>query len=188
MLTGGPVVDAVWRRLLDRAGPRDLPPLTDDPDLRLLIDGIRVDAQERRPSLYVFRLPCRLTSVVLASRDAVPAELGIARDPRSLGVALRRVAIRQGAKFMLFDADDDRLTAGFHDYESADCLRWTDGYAELPIEAFARFDEGAEVAVHLGGSTRYPDDGDEAETQAGYTGTSTSRLGVADYRNMSSAA
>ena len=28
VLTGGAVVDAVWRRLLDRAGPRALPPLT----------------------------------------------------------------------------------------------------------------------------------------------------------------
>jgi hypothetical protein len=157
VLTGGPVVDAVWRRLLDRAGPRDLPTLTDDPDVHLLIDGVRVDAQERRPSLYVFRLPCRPTSVVLASRDAAPAELGIVRDPRSLGVALSRVTIRQGAKFMLFDADDERLTTGFHDYEPADRLRWTDGHAELPIDAFARFDQGAEVMLHLGGTTHYPD-------------------------------
>ena len=31
------------------------------------------------------------------------------------GATLRRVTIRQGAKFMLVDADDERLTAGFHD-------------------------------------------------------------------------
>ena len=160
VLTGGPVVDAVWRRLLDHAGPRHLPPLTDDPDLHLLIDGIRVDAQERRPSLYVFRLPCRPANVVLASRDAVPAELGIVRDFRSLGVAIRLLAIRQGARFMQLDADDERLTAGFHDYEPADRLRWTNGYAELPIEAFSRFDKGAEVMLHLGGATRYPDSDD----------------------------
>ena len=43
VLTGGPVVDAAWRRLLDRAGPRALPPLTEDPDLHLVIDGARVD-------------------------------------------------------------------------------------------------------------------------------------------------
>jgi hypothetical protein len=43
VLTGGPVVDAAWRRLLDRAGPRDLPPLTDDPDLHLIVDGVRVE-------------------------------------------------------------------------------------------------------------------------------------------------
>jgi hypothetical protein len=158
VLTGGPVVDAAWRRLLDRAGPRDLPPLTDDPDLHLVIDGTRVDPEYRRGSLYGFRLPCSPRSVVVASRSGVPSQLGIARDPRSLGVALRQVAARQGAKFMLFDATDEGLTAGFHAYE-ADChLRWTDGRAELPAAAFARFDKGAEVMMYLGGATQYPDD------------------------------
>ena len=84
------------------------------------------------------------------------SELGFARDPRCLGAALQRVTIRQGAKFMLIDADDERLTAGFHDYDPAENLRWTNGHGEMPIRAFARFDEGAEVTVHLGGSTRYP--------------------------------
>jgi hypothetical protein len=158
VLTGGAVVDAACRRLLDRAGLRALPPLTDDPDLHLVIDGTRVDAEERHGSVYVFRLPPSPKSVVIASREAVPAEFGIARDPRSLGVAVRRVTVRHGSKSMLFDAADERLTAGFHAYE-ADCnLRWTDGYAELPAAAFARFDKGAEVMLHLGGATQYPDD------------------------------
>jgi hypothetical protein len=158
VMTGGPVVDGAWRRLLDRAGPRHLPPLTEDPDLHLVIDGARMDPEYRRGSLYGFRLPSSPKSVVIASRAAVPAELGIARDPRSLGVALRQVAVRQGGKFMLLDAADDRLTVGFHAYE-ADCqLRWTDGCAVLPVEAFARFDKGAEVMLHLGGATQYPDE------------------------------
>ena len=46
----------------------------------------------------------------------------------------------RAAKFTLLEAADERLTAGFHGYEPAEGLRWTDGYAELPIEAFARFD------------------------------------------------
>jgi hypothetical protein len=66
--------------------------------------------------------------------------------------------VRQGAKFMLFEADDGRLTAGFHAFEPDGNLRWTDGYAELPAAAFAQFDEGAEVMLHLGGATQYPDD------------------------------
>jgi antigen 43 len=57
VLTGGPVVDEIWERLLDRTGPRDLPLLTDDPDLHLIIDGTRVDALESHDSIYVFRLP-----------------------------------------------------------------------------------------------------------------------------------
>jgi hypothetical protein len=158
VLTGGPVVDAAWRRLLDRAGPRALPPLTDDPDLHLLVDGTRVDAEERQRSVYVFRLPPSPRRVVIASREIVPAEFGIARDPRSLGVALRQLAVRQGAEFILLDANDERLTAGFHAYEPSDRLRWTDGYAELPAAAFARFDKGAELMLHLGGATQYPDE------------------------------
>ena len=158
VLTGGPVVDAAWRRLLDRAGPRALPPMTDDPDLHLVIDGARVDAEERQGSVYVFRLPPSPKSVAIASREAVPAEFGIARDPRSLGVALRRLAVREGAQFMLFHAADERLAVGFHAYEADGDLRWTDGYAELPAAAFAQFDKGAEVMLHLGGSTQYPDD------------------------------
>jgi hypothetical protein len=157
VLTGGPVVDAVWERLLDRAGRDDLPALTEEADLHLIVDGVRVDARGQTNGAHIFRLPCHPKSVVIGSRAGVPAELRFARDPRCLGVALRRVTIRQGAKFMLVDADDERLTAGFHAYEPAETIRWTDGSAELPIEAFARFDAGAEVAVHLGGATRYPD-------------------------------
>ena len=44
VLTGGPVVDAVWERLLDRAGRDDLPALTEEADLHLIVDGVRVDA------------------------------------------------------------------------------------------------------------------------------------------------
>ena len=143
-------------RLLDRAGPRRLPPMTDNPDLHLVVNGTRVDAEERQRSVYVFRLPSSPKRVMIASREAVPAEFGIARDPRSLGVALRQPAVRQGAEFILLDADDERLTAGFHAYEPSDRL-WTDGYAALPAAAFARFDKGAEVMLHLGGATRYPD-------------------------------
>jgi hypothetical protein len=167
VLTGGPVVDVAWRRLLDRAGPRRLPPMTDDPDLHLLLDGARVDAWEQRGSAYRFRLPSSPKRVVIASRTAVPSELAVARDPRSLGVALRQVVVRQGAKFMLIDADDERLTAGFHAYEADANLRWTDGAAELPIAAFARFDKGAEVMLHLGGATRYPDEPQRTLVAAG---------------------
>ena len=57
VLTGGPVVDAAWRRLLDRAGSAPTPNLTDDPDLHLLADGRRIDAVWRSSTLHAFRLP-----------------------------------------------------------------------------------------------------------------------------------
>jgi Hint domain len=163
VLTGGPVVDAVWRRLLDRAGPRHLPPMTDDPDLHLVVDGQRVDVAEQQGLVGIFRLPGCPKRVAVASRRAVPAELGLARDPRSLGVALRHIAVRRGAKFEVVKASDPRLAEGFHDYEATTNLRWTNGYAALPAELFARFQgAGVEIALTLAGTTRYLDDGNRA--------------------------
>ena len=157
VLTGGPVVDAVWRRLLDRAGPRGRPPLTDEPDLHLVVDGVRVDAQERRDSIHVFRLPPRPDSVRHRLPRGVPSELGL--RPRSPAAGRGAAAGGDPPGRQVHAAGRRRRTAdvGFHDYEPAEGLRWTDGYAELPAETFARFDRGAEVMLHLGGTTQYPD-------------------------------
>jgi hypothetical protein len=90
VLTGGPVVDAVRRRLLDRAGQRPGFVLTNDPDVHLIVDGERVDATSVRGGTYAFRLPTTPDTVRLASNAAAPTELGLLRDPRTLGVAIRR--------------------------------------------------------------------------------------------------
>src|SRR5271165_4992035 len=52
VLTGGPVVDAVWQRLLERAGPRKRRPLTKDADFHVLADGRRIDAARRDGGAY----------------------------------------------------------------------------------------------------------------------------------------
>ena len=166
VLTGGPLVDAIWQRLLDRAGPRNLPPITDDPDVHLIADGKRVDAIETLDFVRVFRLSGRPASVHIASREVVPAELGIARDPRPLGVALRRMAVRQGTKFEIVLANDVRLSDGFHAYEDAVNLRWTDGFAALPVDIFAQFSGAVEVVLTLAGTTRYPLFGDSGASVA----------------------
>jgi hypothetical protein len=153
------VVDAVWRRLLDLCGPRPGVPLTDDPDLRLMVDGVRVEASERRDGIYVFALRDTGSEVRIVSRAAVPQELGVARDPRLLGVALRRVVVRQGTRFQTLRTNDPRLTEGFHALEPQTGLRWTDGDAALPAALFAGFDGSAEVVIHIGGTANYIDDG-----------------------------
>jgi hypothetical protein len=156
VLTGGSVVDAAWRRLLDRAGPRDLPPTTDDPDLHLSIDGVRIDAYWRSASAYSFRFPSKTVDVRIVSRSAAPAELGLLRDPRALGVAIRHIELHQGRQLAVIDARDDRLTDGFHGYEPDDDLRWTNGDATLPACMLAGLTTGALLEIHLGGATRYP--------------------------------
>ncbi|MGE0419016.1 MAG: DUF4347 domain-containing protein, partial [Acetobacteraceae bacterium] len=136
LLTGGPVVDALWHRLLDRSGPRAPLPLTDDPDLHLLAAGQRIDPLPIGAGRVAFRLPPNPGTVYLMSRDAIPAELGLTRDFRALGVAVRRIDLSAGRDLRLIEAEDPRLTDGFHAFEPEDAIRWTDGSAVLPADLF----------------------------------------------------
>jgi hypothetical protein len=162
VLTGGPVVDAVWRRLLEACGPRPSVPLTGEADFHLSVDGVRVDGVrigDVPGEIHVFAVNA-CGSVRLASRSAVPQELGLARGPRCLGVALRRMSIRQGTHFRTVRGDDARLTDGFHVFEPGTALRWTDGDATLPAALFAGFYGPCELVIYLGGAASYIDDGD----------------------------
>jgi hypothetical protein len=100
----------------------------------------------------VFRLREVPGAIRLVSRAASPAELGLARDPRVLGVAVRRVEVWQGPKVSVLEAGDDRLVDGWHGFEAEGGIRWTDGDAGLPLPAAAGV---VELVVWLGGATRY---------------------------------
>jgi autotransporter passenger strand-loop-strand repeat protein len=160
VLTGGPIVDAVWARLLDRSGPRRPVPLTDEPDLHLLVDGRRLDATHRQGNVYVFGLTNRPADVRIVSRSTVPQELGLARDPRSLGVALRQIVARQGTGFRIANAKDARLVSGFHPLEGDGDFVWTDGEAAVPMDLLTAFAGPFEVVLKIAGTTRYIDDGE----------------------------
>jgi hypothetical protein len=159
VLTGGPVVDAVWRRLLDRAGGPTRQALTQDAQLALSVDGTLVAPITLHDGMAVFLLGRRPGQVRLVSRSAVPLELGLARDARELGVAVRRVVVRKGSRPCVIEAADVRLTDGFHPFEADEGIRWTNGDADLPTALFAGFTGEFEVAIHLGGATQYLDDG-----------------------------
>jgi hypothetical protein len=156
--TGGPIVDAVWRRLLDRAGPRPGMPLTRDPDLHLLVDGVRLGASTRTGDFYIFNLAKPPAEVRLLSRAAVPQEVGVARDARNLGVAVRQIVIRRGTQFRTALASDAMLAEGFHAFEADSDCRWTDGNAVLPPEIFAGFSGAIELVLHRGGIAQYIED------------------------------
>ncbi|HET6235806.1 MAG TPA: Hint domain-containing protein [Acetobacteraceae bacterium] len=156
VLTGGPVVDAAWRRLVDRAGPRPGLPLTDEPDLHLLVDGRRVDGSRRPNGHHVFDLPRRPRELRVASRAGSPAELGLARDPRVLGVAVRQVRLWQGRRLRVLDAADESLAEGFHTFEPDNGFRWTDGDATLPTTLFADIEGACQLDLLVGGTTQYP--------------------------------
>jgi hypothetical protein len=157
VVTGGPKVDAAWRRFLTMSsGNRKLPPLTDDSDLHLVVDGRRIDAFTKAGNAHIFKLAAAPRQVRIVSRDVVPSELAIARDERSLGVALRSIAVRKGSRFIVLDAQDERLTTGFHRYEPATGLRWTDGDASIPGAVFAGFDGSMEIVLQVAAVTQYP--------------------------------
>jgi hypothetical protein len=148
VLTGGAPVDAIWRRLLDRAGPRPSLPTTTAPDLHLLADGVRVDAVERLGEALIFALPRTPAAVRIVSRAAAPQELGLARDPRCLGVALRRIEVRRGHRVRSIAMDDALLTEGFHAFEADNGFRWTDGDALLPRSLLGRASGALELWLH----------------------------------------
>jgi hypothetical protein len=159
VLTGGPIVDAAWRRLLALAGPRPGLPLTEDPDLHLRADGVRTDAARREGDAVVFALRSVPSTLRLVSRAAAPQELGLARDPRVLGVAVRAIEARQGRHLRALGAADPLLADGFHCYESAEDLRWTDGDAQIPGALFDGLTGPIELTLRLAGKTAYIEEG-----------------------------
>jgi hypothetical protein len=159
VLTGGAVVDAIWQRLLDRAPPRRGVPLTDDPDLHLVVDGRRLDATERTGDVWVFRVAAWVSALHIVSRAAAPDELGLARDPRVLGVAIHRIVVRKGTRFQVVKAGDERLADGFHAFEADSGVRWTNGDAVVPASLLVGFSGSFEVVLHVGATTRYLADG-----------------------------
>ena len=156
VLTGGPVVDAIWQRFLVRAGQRPGLPLTQEPDLHLIVDGSRVDGLCRGDGVTGFRLPSRPTTVRIVSRAGAQDELGLARDPRVLGLAIRRIILWHGRHARVIEADDPRLAEGFHGYETDNGFRWTDGDAVLPASLFADGDVITFLDIYVASSTRYP--------------------------------
>jgi Hint domain len=159
VLTGGPIVDAVWRRLLDLAPPRTCPALTRNSDLHLLVDGRRVDAVHRLGEAWTFRLASVPDALRIVSRSCAQDELGLARDPRMLGVAVRRVLVHQAARCRALEAEDGRLKDGFHGFEADDGFRWTDGDAGLPAGLFDGLSGAFDLVLHIGETTNYREAG-----------------------------
>jgi hypothetical protein len=156
VLTGGPVVDAVWRRLLARAGGPLRRPTTDDPDLHLLVDGDRIDGEQRINGGYLFELPQVPAEVRVISRVVVPSQLGSARDPRTLGVALRQIMLWQGPRVRVIEAADASLRDGFHGFEPLLGARWTCGAARLPAALFDGLTGSCQLELRVGCTARYP--------------------------------
>jgi hypothetical protein len=163
VLTGGPRVDEVWRHMVDRSGINLNPPTTNDPDLHLLIDGVRVDGCHLTHNIISFAIPAHASRIVIASRAAAPDMLGTFRDPRRLGVAISRIVIWQDAAPLIIDADDEALTHGFHNYEPAEGCRWTNGHGLLPPMSLPHASKPRELHLTIRHTARYEHPADFAE-------------------------
>ena len=73
---GGPVVERAWRELFERAEPTSAVPITDDPDLHLLVDGVRVAPQEMAGACYVFRIDTEPGTLRIVSRRSGTCRVG----------------------------------------------------------------------------------------------------------------
>jgi len=156
IVTNGPVVAALWQAMLELAEPGPQLELTDDPDLHLLVEGARVDAAAVQDRCYTFDVDAVGAALRIVSRAASPAELGLSHEQRRLGVAVRRIVLRQSGMTLELHAEASSLYEGFHQFERADNLRWTDGDATLPAAVMAAFVIAPmRVEIHLGGSTFY---------------------------------
>lgn len=159
IVTDGPVVSALWQRLMRRAEPRPATAFTTEPDLHLLVDGVRVDPSSVEQGIHSFELAAMGQEMRLASRSGVPAELGINEDQRRLGVAVQRIVLRQSGMVLDIIADSPLLDveSGFHGYEADGGFRWTNGAALVPLRLLAAFAAGGlTLEVHVGCTAHYP--------------------------------
>jgi hypothetical protein len=88
--------------------------------------------------------------------SAAPDELGIARDPRQLGVAIRQIVLWQERVPIVVESSDPALSNGFHDFDPDNNFRWTNGNAALPDTILAMLNIPCEIELHIGCTARYP--------------------------------
>ena len=155
VLTDGPVVDAVWRRLLDRCGPSSPIATANAPDLHLLADGVRIDPCLRDHQRWTFALERAPAVLRIVSRSAAPDVLGLARDPRVLGVAVRKVVAFGGGISRTLPFTDPLWQAGWHAIEAENGWRWTDGNAAVPAALFEGIDGAIGLEITVGSFARY---------------------------------
>ncbi|WP_158927342.1 Hint domain-containing protein [Acidisphaera sp. S103] len=157
--------EPIWRALAARTvqlgwhRPSE-PETTEDPDLRLLVDGRQVAPVSVSTGRHVFIVPRIGAAVRLASRTAVPSETcpWIA-DDRSLGILLRGLRMRTGAMVVPIPLDHPDLREGWWQPEwhgPTALRRWTNGDAAVPMPGAALGAPGpCLLEVEIAGALRY---------------------------------
>ncbi|MBC7637188.1 MAG: Hint domain-containing protein [Acetobacteraceae bacterium] len=125
----GPELETAWRLVAARAGRIAARLFTPEPDLHLLVDGVRVDGKTNDGALFVFTLPPDADQIEIVSNTTIPAINEHHDDRRRLGVAIGEMTIwRQNAGWPIaLQTCQD----GWH--AMADGHRWTKGRASLSL-------------------------------------------------------
>lgn len=154
-------VEPIWTRLAERArclgfdGAPAIVPMTDKPDLRLLLEnGRELSGRCQDGRRHAFRIPERIRPIRLLSRAARPADsIGpFVNDRRMLGVAIEKLVVWDGRADRIFPVHGFDL-AGWHSLEGT--VRWTNGSAAIDLpaaEAVTMLD------VHVAAVMLYRDD------------------------------
>ena len=153
------LVKPVWQRFVDCAEALGFSApvyeTTEDAAIHMLVDGKVLRPLSATDRTVSFMLPATAKSIRLVSRAIRPSALTPWRDdPRTLGVAIRSVTLRDRAGESVMGADHPALRDGWHAPETAadgSLWRWSTGNGELPIE----LDGPCAVQIALGGTTSY---------------------------------
>jgi hypothetical protein len=127
----GPVLEGAKAALLERAkalGYR----LTDDADLHIRADGVRIEPMRVSPTRWEFSIPLLADAIELRSHSFVPAHIDPASDDvRTLGVGVANLEL-DGVSASLEEAPE---LVGWHPLEkdaTGRQWRWTVGCGSLP--------------------------------------------------------
>ena len=111
---------------------------SDEADLHVIADGVRIDALADIPEGHAFQIPPNTTRLQLVSRATSPALMGWNADSRILGVNLFALTGRVGGQSRKLYLDDPALADGCYPAEfSGDQInRWTNGDVTVPVGRF----------------------------------------------------
>ena len=131
--------------------------LTDDPDLRLWMDGVTLRPIRREGDAFVFSVPEAAKPIRIVSRSMIPAELpGGGSDARRLGVCVTRLSLRGPDLTLEIQPASGQLNDGFYPPGPNRLHCWTDGFALVPPHFVDLMDGAFELTVHVvASSLRY---------------------------------
>lgn len=139
LVQDGPVVSGIRDQLQRRMQAMGWT-LSSEPDLHLVADGRRIDA-EVTGDVARFTVPAGTQTLRIRSKSFVPREVyADSGDGRQLGVPLKGIAVSDGLDAQRTLAMDDMsLGDGFSFFQKDEVLtwRWTDGDAALPPSLWA---------------------------------------------------